>query len=46
MKPRLQPREQLPDIVEPPRAAFLCGWWNGIAVGVLIGFAAALVLRT
>lgn len=41
---RLQPRETLPSITEPPKAAFLAGFWAGIAIGAVNGIAAAIVL--
>lgn len=40
----MKPRDTLPCISEPPRAAFLCGWWNGIAVGAMLGVALAVIV--
>jgi len=36
--------EPLPAIVDTPANAFLCGWWNGICVGALIGAGAMYLL--
>ena len=39
-------RARLPDITDSPKAAFLNGWWSGIAVGILIGLAIAVMAWT
>ena len=35
---------RLPSITEPPKAAFLSGWWAGVAVGFVTGFGLAVAL--
>lgn len=42
--PRLADPEPLPEATEDARSAFLCGWWNGICMGTVIGFGAAVML--
>lgn len=39
----MKPRPYLPNVHDDARAQFLSDWWNGIAVGVVIGFAAAVI---
>ena len=42
---RLTPRAELPSPTEDARAAFLNGWWTGIAIGVINGIGAAVLVR-
>lgn len=41
---RLAAPQPLPEITEPPRAAWLAGWWSGIGVGLVLGIAAAVIV--
>lgn len=34
----------LPGITDHPKAAFLGGWWSGIAIGLVIGAGLAVAL--
>lgn len=39
----LPPPQPLPEITEPPRSAFLAGWWGGICCGCVIGMGLMLL---
>ena len=39
----MPPPSPLPCITEPPKEAFLGGWWAGISVGFVIGVALAVL---
>ncbi|MFN3494542.1 MAG: hypothetical protein ACK40L_08555 [Hydrogenophaga sp.] len=40
----LPPPQPLPEVTEPPRSAFLAGWWGGICCGSVIGMGSMLLL--
>ena len=40
----MKPRQSLPCVTDEPKAAFLSGWWAGIAVGMVNGLAIALIV--
>ncbi|HSV48413.1 MAG TPA: hypothetical protein VLJ58_21670 [Ramlibacter sp.] len=39
-------RNSLPCITDSPKEAWANGWWSGIAVGIVLGVAAAVVIYT
>ena len=41
---RMPDPEPLPEITETPAQAFTAGWWGGIAIGLVIGLAAGIVI--
>lgn len=40
----MKPRDNLPDVTDHPKAAFLNGWWAGIGVGFISAISLVVVL--